>query len=78
MSADQYTCERFIQYVQARRSKNTLTMYRQGLKRFAEWYRKAEKEMKGFTQWHINSINEVLKERVKDWSCDNFFNYAFD
>ena len=54
-----YSVERFLDYVRTSRSKNTLTMYRQGLKRFTEWYGK--------------TANEILAERVKDWTSGDLF-----
>ena len=57
--SNEYTVEKFLQYVQARRSKNTLRMYKEGLKRFVEWYGKDE--------------NTILKERVSDWISGNLF-----
>ena len=59
MTVEQYTVERFLEYVRTYRSKNTLTMYRQGLRRFTEWYGK--------------TTNEILEERVKDWTSLDVF-----
>ena len=59
MTNEQYTVERFLEYVRKSRSKNTLVMYREGLKRFAEWYGK--------------SPNEILEERRQDWKSDDLF-----
>jgi len=59
MTIEQYTVEQFLEYVQKSRSKNTLVMYREGLKRFAKWYGK--------------TTNEILKERVSDWTSDDLF-----
>lgn len=54
-----FTVERFLEYVRTSRSKNTLTMYRQGLKKYTEWSGK--------------TINEILQQRVKDWTSDDLF-----
>lgn len=59
MTNEQYTVERFLEYVRTSRSKNTLTMYRQGLRRFTEWYGKTP--------------NEILAERVNDWTSGDLF-----
>ena len=59
MTNGQYTVERFLEYVRTSRSKNTLTMYRQGMKRFTEWYGK--------------TANEILEERVSDWTSGDLF-----
>ena len=55
----QYTVERFLEYVRTSRSKNTLAMYRQGLKKFTEWFGK--------------TTNEILEERIKDWTNADLF-----
>lgn len=57
MTSEQYTVEEFLKYVQKSRAKNTLIMYREGLKRFTEWYGK--------------TANEVLQERLKDVKSDD-------
>lgn len=59
MSTEQYTVEAFLEYVKKSRSKNTLKMYRNGLKKFSEWYGK--------------TLNEILKERVNDWISRDVF-----
>ena len=59
MTSEQYTVERFLEYVQKSRSKNTLIMYKEGLKRFTEWYGK--------------TTNEILEERVSDWTSSDLF-----
>lgn len=63
---DQYTVERFLEYVRKSRAKNTLIMYREGLERFAEWYKP------DIDSWQ-EAINEVLKERVSDWTSADLF-----
>ncbi len=55
-----YSVERFLEYVRTSRSKNTLTMYRQGLKRFTEWY---GKNRRNFFSHKI--IYEGKKEKSK-------------
>ena len=59
MSAEQYNVETFLEYVERARKKNTLKMYRNGLKKFAKWYRKTS--------------NEILRERVSDWVSGDLF-----
>jgi integrase len=55
----QYTVERFLEYVQTSRAKNTLTMYSQGLKKYTEWSGK--------------TANEILQQRIKDWTSEDLF-----
>jgi integrase len=57
--SSEYTVERFLEYVRTSRSKNTLRMYKEGLKRFTEWYGKTS--------------NEILAERVSDWTSADLF-----
>lgn len=53
------TSEDFLDYVKDTKSKNTYKEYKRGIEKFSEWYGKTP--------------NEILKERVSDWTSGNLF-----